>query len=268
MPHPISQSIKQVTMNRNKSFGRRELLLLLLTLFTFSCTKTSTPPGTSSLIIANATVGTSILVTNFNGGGQPLYYYNNAYRLYYGAYQTSDEMSYYSGEQHLALYQYPDTTEHSQPLFDLTLNLPIGSMHTLFLTGTTAKPDTLLINENPPVYPFGDSVTSLRFINLSPGSGPIRINIQGQPTGSEVNGLDYKSYTSFKPYPATAAIKNYVFEFRDAVKDSVLATFTGTRVSSPGISYLPNSWIYRSSTIAFIGQPGDGSQSAYRIYNF
>jgi hypothetical protein len=247
-------------------------ILITLVALGGSCIKTATPPGTSSLTLVNATVGADTLIPNLNEGAQPLFFYRNAYALQYGTYQTTDEMAFYSGAQHLALYHYPDTTAHSTPVFDLNLNLPVNSIHTLFLTGTIAKPDTMLVPESIPVYAASDSVAGIRFVNLSPGSGPIRINLSRQPAGSEVNGLPYKGITDFRRYPATSNIKNDTFEIRDAIKDSVITTYIATRVGAYGLSYNPNTWIYRNNTIVFVGTPGvttgKAKQKAYKINTY
>ena len=237
-----------------------------------SCIKTSTPPGTSSLTLVNATVGADTLMPNLNEGKQPLFFYRYAYSLQYGTYEFNDEMSFYSGPQHLSLYHYPDTSDHSTPVFDLNLNLPVGSIHTLFLTGTLAKPDTMLVTENIPVYAASDSVAGIRFVNLSAGSGAIRINLKGQPAGSEVNGLPYKGITEFRRYPAVKSVSSYIFEIRDAIKDSVITTYTASGVGAYGISYNPNTWINRNNTIAFVGSPGvttgKTKQKAYKINTY
>ncbi len=250
----------------SRAFTIGAVLVITLAVLSGSCSKTAAPPGSASLILVNATVGADTLVTNFNGGGQPLNYYRNAYQLYYGKYKVTDEMNYYSGAQPLALYKYRDTLDHSTPLFNLTLHLPVSSMFTLFLTGTVTNPDTLLVNENPPTYPASDSVAGIRFVNLSPGSAPISINIKGQPSGSEYSSLPYKSITAFKAYPATKALGSYIFEIRDAAKDSVLTTFTASGLATAGASYATNNWLYKTSTIAFIGLPGGAGASIQKTY--
>lgn len=247
-------------------------ILITLVAFAGSCIKTATTPGTSSLTLVNTTVGADTLMPNLNEGSQPLFFYKNAYALQYGTYQLTDEMAFYSGAQHLALYHYPDTSEHSTPLFDLNLNLPVNSIHTLFLTGTLANPDTMLVTESIPVYGVTDSVAGIRFVNLSPGSGEIRINLKRQPAGSEVNGLPYKGITAFKQYPATSTIGNDTFEIRDPIKDSVITTYIATRVGAGGSSYNPNTWIYRNNTIVFAGTPGvttgKAKQKAYKVNTY
>ncbi len=247
-------------------------LVIILTILAGSCIKTATPPGTSSLTLVNATVGADTLKPNLNADGQPLLFYKNAYPLQYGLYQTTDEFNFYSGPQRLALYHYPDTSSHSTPVFDLRLDLPVNSINTLFLTGTLAQPDTMLVTEHIPVYAASDSVAGIRFVNLSAGSGAIRINLKGKPTGNDVNGLPYKGITDFLKYPATSKIGNDTFEIRDAIRDSVITSYIATRVGAYGLSYNPNTWIYRNNTIAFVGTPGlttgKAKQKAYKINTY
>jgi hypothetical protein len=220
----------------------------------FSCVKSNNPPGTASLTIVNAVAGSNPLYTNFSTT-QALEWYFAAAQISFG---SSEEFSSFSGHQQLALYQ--DTLAQSAPLYNLTLNLPIGTIHSLFLTGTTSAPDTMTTVDAPPYHPASDSSMGIRFVNLSPGSAPVSVDIQGEANGSEAPGLPYKSITAFKDYPVTSAVSAYTFEFRDAASGTLLASYT--------ISSTP----YFNYTIALEGLPGVGpgptAQAAYVINNF
>jgi hypothetical protein len=100
----------------------------------------------------------------------------------------------------------------------------------------------------------------IRFVNLSPGSAPVSVDIQGGANGSEAASLPYKSITAFKDYPATPAVSAYTFEFRDLASGALLA------------SYRVNSTPYLNYTIALEGIPGVGTgataQAAYLINNY
>jgi len=235
-------------------------LLFLLTVTTMlitSCKKQNiTPKATASLTIVNAVVGTYQLMTNFNGGG-PIYYNNGAAQINYGLYYAvTDQFGYYSGEQHLALFNYPDTLSTSKPVVNLTLNLPGGSIKTLFVSGTVANPDTLLVTDKIPFHPIGDSTMSLRFVNLSKGSAPISINISGQPNGSLVASLPYRSITRFLNFPAKSTTDDYRFEFRDAASGTLIAVYNARSVGADGDIYVQNKYLYRSNTVELFGQPG------------
>ncbi|HVU94332.1 MAG TPA: hypothetical protein VHE34_03870 [Puia sp.] len=235
-------------------FRRLPALLLLATLL--SCGKSNSIPGTASLTIVNAVAGSNPLVTNFSGT-QPIEWYSNAPQIGFGQYHAFNN---YSGLQPLALYQYPDTLPKSSPLFSFTLNLPLNSIRSLFLIGTTGAPDTLVTADAPPYHPVTDSSMGIRFVNLSPGSAPVSVDIQGQANGSEVGSLAYKGLSAFKIYPATSTVTGYNFEFRDAASGTLLASYALT--PSP----------YRNYTIALEGLPGPGGatvpQAAYLINNY
>lgn len=221
-----------------------------------SCAKQSSPPGTASLTLFNAVPGSSpSLVTNFSDTAGPITWYNSALKLTYGGWTTSYQQGSYSGKQPLAIYHIPDTGAHSTPLFNLMLDLPAGTIHTLFLTGTMSVPDTLFTTDMPPYHPASDSSMGLRFVNLSSGSTPVSINITGGANGSEVNSLPYKGITGYKNYPATAAVVHYKFEFRDAATGDSLTSYDITNINTaPAV---PNTRRYRNLTLALIGLRGD-----------
>ncbi|MBC9932868.1 DUF4397 domain-containing protein [Chitinophaga qingshengii] len=226
------------------------LLILLLA----ACSKDKTKPGTASLTIINAVPGSRPLVTNFSGT-QPIQY-NIANQVQYGVVELlHNYFSSYAGSQPLALYQYPDTTEKSKPLFNLMLDLPVGAMRTLFLTGTVDAPDTLFTTDVVPYHPLGDSVCGFRFVNLSPGSAPVKITIKDKNGVPEVASLPFKGITGFRNYPVNAAQEDYTLEFSDAATGQLITSYTTVGVHNPP----PNSieaWAYQNYTFALIGIPG------------
>lgn len=234
---------------------RRCLAPVLICLCLFSCSKDKNPQGTSTLTIINAVTGSNLLVANFNGT-VPLNTYRDANRLMYNFFSAfSNQFTSYNGQLALGVYAYPDTLEKSTPLFNLALDLPVGSVHSLFLTGTMEHPDTVFVTDQLPYYPLADSITGFRFINLSPGSSPVSIRIQGRTGGAEVSSLPYKGITGFRPYAAKAASEDYVFEFRDAGSGALITSYTVTGISDPGI-VAPNNWRNHNFTLALLGQPG------------
>lgn len=231
----------------------KKLPLWALICTMLSCTKQSAPPSNASLTLINAIPGSSpSLVPNFSGPGS-LTWFNNALKLVYGTWSSTYTTGNYSGEQSLAIYHFPDTTAHSTPLMNMTLNLPAGTIHTLFLTGTMSAPDTLFTTDTPPYHPPSDSSMGIRFVNLSPGRAPISVNITGNAYGSEVSSLAYKGITGFKNYPATAAISSYSFELRDAATGTLITSIPVTGINSAA----NNQRRYRNLTLALMGLPGD-----------
>jgi hypothetical protein len=74
---------------------------------------------------------------------------------------------------------------------------------------------------------YSDSISGVRFINLSQGSKPISINLQGNlPAQAEISGLAYKQVSVFKTYPDTNGISSYNFEIRDQASGNLLTTFS------------------------------------------
>jgi hypothetical protein len=215
-----------------------------------ACSKVKTPPGTASLNVINVIPGSSPLITNFSGGAPFLFISANT--LYYKSY---NHFNSFSGRVPLALYQLPDTLSTDAPLLNINMDLPVGSTSTLFVTGTLAKPDTMMVRENLPYHPEGDSTTCIRFVNLSAGSNPVKVVIKGKTGAPEAGSLGYKQITAFKYYPINAAQEEYTFEFRDAVTDALVATYTTTFIHYPTPG-LQNAWIYKNCTLALVGIPG------------
>ena len=234
-------------------------LAFMLCTICFSCIKTNTAPGTSALTIVNAIPNCNAIVTNFIGSNgnkttDTLMYYNSALQIYYGQYS---EVSAYTGTTHLSLSQASDTL---LPIANMTLNMQIGGIYSLFLAGSdTTQVDTMFTKDNIPYYPAsGDSLTGVRFVNLSKGGKPIFITLQSDTTHTRIqNNISYKIITSFASYPANgnAQTLGYNFEFRDAGSDSVLAT-----------SYL-NIYLFKSQTLAFYGNASVG-YSVMSINNY
>ena len=228
-----------------------------LFLLAIACKKSSQPPGTASLNIVNTVMGSSGLVTNFTSENadksSESFSYHNSLDIDFGSFQ---EIGYYFGATPLLLAEKTDT---NNIVFRGQLNLPIGSVHTLFMTGTLTQPDTVFTEDHIPYYPYtGDTVTGLRFINSSPVNRSIVITLQSDSGHNPIgNALAYKTVTNFQSYSAnsTAQSAGYSFEFRDAVSDSLLATFPLNIVS------------YKSQTLVFYGTDSTGL-SVMAVNNF
>ena len=254
-------------MNFNKQFVFRLVWVALVSLTAGfgSCVKTVAHPGAASLTLVNAFVASTPVYTNF-ADGKPLTYWYTAYMLNYGLFQSMDEMPFYSGTQKVSFFRYGDTSAHSTPIINVAVDLPVGSYNTLFGIGTVDNPDTLFIRDHIPYYGM-DSVAGIRFINVSPGSAPISVNIMGQPNGSVVSSLPYKGVTDFIRFPATSDVFDLVFEFRDAGSGNLLASRRARAVGQPGETYSPNTWQFKNNSMVLIGLPNASSyDSAQRVY--
>ena len=224
------------------------IIIGAIQLMVLGCIKTNTPPGTSSLNIINAVPTSNLLITNFQGNGNSkitdtLTYYNSALSIGYGGFV---DIGSYSGMTHLSLSQTSDTFSS---ISNLTLNLKIGNIYSLFLTGTdTLHVDTLFTKDIIPYYPAVDSVTGVRFVNLSTGSMPVLVTNQADTTHTPITGnISYKTVTAFQQLSAnTMAQANggYTFEFRDVASNTILTT-----VYCPIVPF-------KNVTVCLIGQPG------------
>jgi hypothetical protein len=249
-------------MKRIKS-GYWMALAIAVSILAYSCSKeTTTVPGGASLTLVNTIVGSKPLVANFDGGNK-IYYNNTVFKVSYGTFSSTNQLSSYIGDQHLVLRE--DTLASSRELLNLKFNIPVGSINSLLLVGTNDAPDTLFIKENIPYYNASETVAGIRFINLSPGSTPVSVNIQGKPNGSELSSLSYKSRTAFIRYPATSDVTNYVFEFRNALTGALIASYTAKGVGADGLDYAPNNWLYRNNTLALIGSPGGTGANVQKV---
>jgi len=236
---------------------------LLATTLMASCGKESVPPKESaSLNIMNAVVGSGYIATNFKGS-LPYDFYRTIL-LQYGDTNAVTRRYNYSGMQPLWIYNYPDTTAKDAPLLKLDLDLPVGSIHSLYVTGTVAQPEAMFVEEQLPYHPAGDSTTSIRFINLSPGSKPVKVVLKGKST-PEAASVAYKTMSDFITYPVHTYNENYVFEFRDAASDALITTYTANGIHYPAPSPLPHPWLYQNRALALIGVPGGTGNQQQKV---
>ncbi|MCR8556962.1 DUF4397 domain-containing protein [Mucilaginibacter sp. BJC16-A38] len=238
------------------------MLISSMILWAPSCKKNDVqlPSGGSSITIVNALVGSSSLVANFNYNVQ-LKYYATAQQI---SYASAFEFGYYSGNLPLALSDLTDTTHD---VFKQIVPLPKNTIGSLYITGTLAAPESFQSTDHPPYHAPADSTVGIRFVNLSPGSSPVSVNIQGAANGSEVTTLAYKNITAFKNYAATYNISSYTFEFRDVATGTLLTTYTLSGVNNgDNGDQNQNNVRWKNITIALSGLPG--SQGTFQINNY
>jgi len=193
-------------------------IIIIATALFLSCAKSSAP-GTGSVAafnFVNAVVGSPPTVVAFSN--------SNIMYAAWGdiSYGASNLFSPEAGKVPLTLARISDTT---QPFFQGTFTLNAGSVYSFFISGDTTSTDTLLTRDMIPHYPPTDSVMGIRFVNLSSGSNPISINLEGSSKGSEVGSLPYKGVTGFKSYPNNSTTVDYLFVVRDASTGDSLTQF-------------------------------------------
>jgi hypothetical protein len=228
-----------------KSQKHKLILVLLSSLVFFSCKKEyNLRSGGTSLNMVNVMGGSTSLVAGF-GNTEPIQYYNHAYQVGYGSFNV------YTGYEGIIPISFVDLADTNHVLLNATVDLGKVSIYSLFLTGTVTSPDTLFIRDEIPYYNPADSVTGIRFVNLSTDSKPVSVNIAGNTNGSEIASLSYKQITEFKKYPATNSLPEngqYLFEIRDAASGELLTTCTYYVISN-GITTTG-----KSVTVVFYGQ--------------
>jgi hypothetical protein len=163
----------------------------------------------------------SVNVTNVVVGGTALTY--NSTTLTVGNNNYS-QLTMNAGNSTLNLY--PAATP-GNPYYNQTFQTSNGDNYSLFLSGVSPSAiDDILVKESYTNY--NDSVCGVRFINLSPDSNPISVNVMGQENGSTINSLAYKAYSDFIQFPATVANPRYAFQIRDSATGNILASYTLT----------------------------------------
>lgn len=203
---------------------RKYFGLGIVLLFTACSKKDSSIPSTYSATVnvINAVVNNTGIKVNTNNS--PIVYLS-ANQVGYGAASL-----YYipRSQGRISLVTTADTTNY---LLNSTYSFNSG-FATIYLAGQTGAIDTIAREETN--YPFirtdvvvPDSSIYLRYVNLSPNSTPVNINIKGAGT-NEANSLAYKGITDFKKYPALASNGSYIFEVRDVVTNTLLTTYTFT----------------------------------------
>lgn len=194
-----------------------KIFTLFLSLGFMSCHKSGSIVAPSSVTIVNALAGSDPIVPVFGIGNPPNF--ENAVQINYGSSQVYSPLS---GNTSLSIKPITDTN-HS--IFNGNLDLKPGGIYSIYFSGNLTKPDTLLSWDIIPVH--ADSTVGIRFINLSPGSEALSINLIGTSDPvSAYNSLEYRKIGPFKSYPAHAgAASEYDFEIRNAKTGDVLATF-------------------------------------------
>lgn len=180
-----------------------------------ACSKSNNLSTVAAVNIINVSPSSPSIYINF--WGSPAEYYTLPI-AYYG---SSTLFSIPAQNANLSLII--DTT--SKPFFNGAFTLRPGQIWSLFLSGLSGVPDTLLVRDNIPILTPADSLTGVRFVNLVQGGNPISIDIQGT-SGQIANNLPYKGVEDFQTFSANSTANNegYVFEFRDAISDSLLAS--------------------------------------------
>jgi len=170
---------------------RIQYFLILSTVIAASSCKKSNfgSSGIASINIINASTDLPSVIVNFSDTTLP--FYLNQAPISSG---SNLEFGVPSGPNPLIVVSSSDTVK---PVYRGTLNLEAGGIYSLYLAGQGGVADTILTKDVIPVY--ADSSVGVRFINLSPDSKPISVNLAGNdPTKAEFSNLAYKQEMGFK----------------------------------------------------------------------
>lgn len=186
-----------------------------------ACEKDKTEyKATANINVINATIGTGSVKVNPGAGSGFSYAAATSLPAYansmYGAFVGNNTVTVVSA------------TDTTKTLFQRSISLqPIS---TLYLSGQSPALDTMFrVEQNLPYIASAvanpDNSVYIRFVNLSPNSPPLSINIKSTTTvPNEVNALPYQGISPFKKYDALTTTPNYVFEIRNAATNVVLFT--------------------------------------------
>jgi len=220
--------------------------LLAVILFA-GCSKSSVSVSPlASLNVVDASVNVATIKANFTGTGLPNFYATNTVTVAYGANNVYGVNAGVTVP--LTIINNADSTK---AIYQSNLNLVNGGIYSLYLAGQSTAVDTIFVKETIPSYT--DSSCGVRFINLSYNSNPIIVTQSATPTVVDFTSLSYKSYSSFKTYPALAANATYTFQVRDAGTNAILATYA---LTTPR---------FFNCTLAWIGQTGVTGTNAPKI---
>jgi len=225
-----------------------------------SCNKITTAPnvsGVAAVSVINAIPNSNPVTPVFNTSS-PITWFIDAQSIGYG---YSSEYSPVAGNDSLYVVQNDDTLninlKASIFMYNGILPLRISGIYSLYLCGAdTSSPDYLFTTDTLPSYGPTDSVLGIRFVNLSTGSSPLSINLEGYPNGSVVGSLPYKGVTGFGQYVCNSSTSGYFFVVRDQASGDSLTQFNLNNVNQNGFLVDPMSgsllW-FRNVTIAIYG---------------
>ncbi|MDB5157429.1 MAG: hypothetical protein JWR50_2136 [Mucilaginibacter sp.] len=228
-----------------KKFKYITFVLLAWTLF-YSCKKEGLPKvASSALNVVNALADQSSV--NVNPFGTNIVY-STFPQL---AYQSNQVLTLSPGNSEIAVNVITDTLH---TFYNQNVSTVNGGIYSLYLFGQAPTYQTMLLKDNIPAVQ--DSSAGVRFINLSPDSQSITINIQGS-NNIEFTNLDFKQISNFKMYSAKANTGGvYNFEVRDAASGTLLYTYN---------------WYFRPffcQTLVISGSQANNTINVFSVNNF
>lgn len=225
-----------------------------------SCKKESNEKMIVSVNVVHAAVGISTVKVNYVG--KP---------IVYAAYAGTDAQVNFGANK---IYSLPveNPTMTIVPVADTLNKLFSGSVSTkanapiysLYLIGQAPTNETILFEESIPNYNKADSLTGVRFINLSPNAPSINITLSTSATINEFSDIAYKQSTNFKTYSAKVANTSYTFQIRNASTGALLTSYSYTLSTAPSGRF----WNITLVLKGLVGGSGGSALSIQRVNNY
>lgn len=230
---------------------------VLIAILTISCEKQRVIEGNpASLQVFNATDDGLELRANLTGR-HPIPYFNT---LKIDNRKVA-KMLISDAEVPVAFYAGADTLPQNTPVWNNNMRLETGRIYTLFLFGEKKSVAHILKEERFAGNRADDSVTHVRFVNMSEGQ-QVSVNLKGSAAGTLAGNLSFKDITEFTMLKVDKSVASYEFEFRDAVTGVLLGSFMASDIGNymRGNIYLNASW-----SLVLVGKPGGTGLNAQRI---
>lgn len=242
----------RISTIRNRMPGA--ILCLLLFTFFAACRKHKTYEGHPAILqVFNSLDNGVVLRTNLSGI-HPINYRNALNPGNKEFTHTRNILYVNQFPQLISFYAEPDTMPKDEPVLQINTELETGRIYSLFIYGDKLDAGYTLHQDELPGIQVNDSVTSLRFANFSPGQ-TISVNLKGEPHGSFIQSLPFKSLSSFASLKADMTAANYEFEVRDQATGALLATYITEGLNAYGPFEGSNKWLFKSNTLVLTGRP-------------
>lgn len=218
-----------------------------------SCEKRTFESTPATVLLFNALDDGTNLIVNMNETGYMRY--NMALQLRNRSFNQESFVHVNSSPQPIAFYANYDTLPKDAPALNVNLDVKDGELYSMFIYGERAAAEYLLNKDRIPSNNLTDSVTYIRFVNLS-ANQDVAINLKGTATGSFISRLSFKQVSEFIPLKIDQFTSSYEFEVRDLITDNVLSSYIAKDINK--FTSISNQWYNRSNTLVFAGKK-DGS---------
>ncbi|HMI04010.1 MAG TPA: DUF4397 domain-containing protein [Pedobacter sp.] len=197
---------------------KKILILLIAGLVIQSCKKEESSPALASITVVNAAIDVAAAKA-----------YASDKQVYWSAIPAADAVNFasskhfgvFTGSKNVIAVNSADTTK---TLYRNSSEFNEGGLNTLFLCGQTGSYEGVYLADE--VLPnYTEEVVGIRFINLSPNSPAISVNLTATPTVNEASGVAYKQKSEFKIYPASTVTTGIAFQVKNATTGDLLAKY-------------------------------------------